>query len=186
MHDAATGCHPIDRAGPDWQCGAEAVTMHDLAIEQISDGGKADMRVRPHVHAVARAEYRRPKVVEEDERSHHARARRRQCAMDLKAAEIDRARHDQFSDGVARAGVAQGWVFAGEKAHDAILRGQFSGMTRSSAVGARRGRRRTRRRAYRPGLPRSAAASAMKRGSAKAAAWTSGVQYIVLKRPALR
>ncbi len=35
--------------------GAEAVAMHDLAVEQIGDGGEADMRMRPHVDAVAGA-----------------------------------------------------------------------------------------------------------------------------------
>src|ERR1700678_4080352 len=118
MHDAAAGRHPIDRAGTDRQRSAEAVAMHNLAVEQIGDGGKADMRVRPHVDAVARPEYRRPKVVEEDERPDHARTRRRQRAMHLEAAEIDGARYDQFGDGVARAGVTENWVLSRENAHD--------------------------------------------------------------------
>ncbi len=35
--------------------GAETVAMHDLAVEQIGDGGKPDMRVRPNVDALAGA-----------------------------------------------------------------------------------------------------------------------------------
>ena len=42
------------------------------------------------------------------------------------------------------------------------------------------------KRLYRRVFPAFATASAMKRGSAKAAAWTSGVQYLVEKPPALR
>ena len=101
MHDAAPGRHPIDGARPDRQRGAEAVAVHDLAVEQIGDGGEPDMRVRPDVDAVAGLEHRRAEMVEEDEGSDHARAGRRQRAMDLKAAEIDRARYDQLLDRVA-------------------------------------------------------------------------------------
>ena len=95
--------------------------MHDLAVEQVGDGGKPDMRVRPHVDAVAGLEHRRPEMVEEDERPDHARAPRRQRAMHLEAAEIDRARHDHLLDGVTRWRIAEVRVLAGEKAHDALL-----------------------------------------------------------------
>src|ERR1700734_190423 len=121
MHDAAPGGHPVHRAGPDRHRGAEAVAMHDLAVEQVGDGGEPDMRVRPHVDAVAGLEHRRPEMVEEDERPDHARTPRRQRAMHLEAAEIDRARYDQLLDGVARWRVAEIRVLAGEKAHDALL-----------------------------------------------------------------
>src|SRR6516165_2107122 len=117
MHDAAARCHPVHRAGADRHRGAERVAMHDLAVEQIGDGGEPDMRVRPHVDAVAGLEHRRAEMIEEDERSDHARASRRQRAMHLKAAEIDRARYDQLRDGVARWGAAEGGVLAGEEAH---------------------------------------------------------------------
>ena len=53
--------------------GAEAVAMHDLAVEQVGDGGEPDVRVRPHVDAVAGLEHRSAQVIEEDERPDHAR-----------------------------------------------------------------------------------------------------------------
>src|SRR4029077_2026229 len=93
----------------------------DFAVEQVGDGGEPDMRVRPHVDAVAGLEHRRAEMVEKDERADHARAARRQRAMHLEAAEIDRAWHDHLRDSVARLGIAEARVFAGEKAHDALL-----------------------------------------------------------------
>ena len=79
-----------------------AVAVHDLAVEQIGDGGEPDMRMRPHVEPVAGAEFRRPEMVEEDERPDHARARRGQRAPHRKAvAEIDRARHHDVGDRLA-------------------------------------------------------------------------------------
>ena len=46
----------------------------DLALEQIGDGGEADVRMRPHVDAARDAgrEVHRPHVVEEHERADHA------------------------------------------------------------------------------------------------------------------
>src|SRR5579864_7291820 len=96
--------------------------MHDFAVEQVGDGGEPDMRVRPHVDAIAGLEHRRPEMVEEDERPDHARLPRRQRAMHLEAAEIDRARHDHLRDGVARWRIAEAWVLAGEKAHGFLRR----------------------------------------------------------------
>ena len=101
MHDAAAGGHPVDFARPDRHRGAETVAVHDLAVEQIGDGGKPDMRMRPHVEPVAGAEFRRSEMIEEDERADHARSRGRQRAAHREVAEIDRARHDHLSDRVA-------------------------------------------------------------------------------------
>ena len=102
MHDAAARRHPVHFARLDRRRGAEAVAVHDLAVEQIGDGGEPDMRMRPHVEPVAGAELGRPEMVEEDERPDHARARRRQRAAHREAvAEIDRARHHHMRDRVA-------------------------------------------------------------------------------------
>src|ERR1700689_3128526 len=122
MHDAAAGGHPVHRARPDRHRGAKTVAMHDLAVEQVGDGGEPDMRVRPHVDAVAGLEHRRAEMVEEDEWPDHARLPRRQRAMHLEAAEIDGARHDHLLDGVARWRIAEAWVLTGEKAHGSLRR----------------------------------------------------------------
>ena len=117
MHDAAPGRHPVDGAGPDRQRGAEAVAMHDLAVEQIGDGGEPDMRMRPHVDAVAGLEHRRAEMVEEDERV-------RPCASAPTAArDAPGSRRDRPSAARSAArrrrsrGRRRGGVFAGKKAH---------------------------------------------------------------------
>ena len=122
MHDAAPGGHPVDLAGPDRHRGAEAVAVHDLAVEQIGHRGEPDMRMRPHVHAGPGAEFHRAEMVEEDERPHHARLRARQRAADFEAAEIDRARHDHMLDRVALEGVAGGGVLRRKEAHGLTFR----------------------------------------------------------------
>ena len=103
MHDAAAGGHPVDLAGADRHVAAEAVAVDDLAVEQKRDGGEADMRMRPHVDAVARAEFGRPEVIEEDEGADHAPLDVRQRAADRQMPEIDAARHDDEVDGVGSA-----------------------------------------------------------------------------------
>ncbi len=118
VHDAAPGGHPVHGAGMNRDLRAQAVAMYDLAVEKVSDGGKADVRMRPHVDAVAGAEHRRSEMVEEDERADHAALRRRQCAMHLEAAEIDRPRHDDVGDRRARPGVTGDRVFGRKETHD--------------------------------------------------------------------
>ena len=106
MHDAAPGRHQVDLARPDGERGAEAVAVAHLALEQIGDGGEADVRVRAHVDAVADQELGRPHLVEEDEGPDHLLLGRGQRAAHLEAAEVAGARHDDVLDGVAGACVA--------------------------------------------------------------------------------
>ena len=73
MHDAAAAVIQLTAPGRIGSARAEAIAMHDLAVEQIGDGGEPDMRMRPHVDAVAGAKHRRPDMVEENERPDHAR-----------------------------------------------------------------------------------------------------------------
>ena len=89
--------------------------MHDLAGEQIGDGREPDMRMRPHVDALAGAEFRRAHVVEEDERPDHAALRRGQRAADREAAEVAGARDDHALDRVARVRVARAGSLPGKK-----------------------------------------------------------------------
>ena len=106
MGDAGAGGHPVDVAGHDRLVGAEAVAVQDLALEQVGDGGEADMRVRAHVEAASGEELAGAHLVEEDERADHLALARRQGAADLEAAEVVRARQqDEFDrawQGVAR------------------------------------------------------------------------------------
>src|SRR5258706_134389 len=68
LRTAAPSGHPVHVAGHDGERAAEAVAMHDLAVEQIGDGGEPDMRMRAYVDALAGAKLRRTHVIEEDER----------------------------------------------------------------------------------------------------------------------
>src|SRR3569623_3075941 len=118
MHDAASRRHPVDLAGPDCQLGAEAVAVHDLAVEQIGHRREPDMGMRSDIESGAGAEFGRAEVIEKDEWPDHARTRRRQGAAHGEAvAEVDRAWHHDMGDGVAAIGVARLRVLAGEKAH---------------------------------------------------------------------
>ena len=54
MDDATTRGHQVDGAGLDHRVAANAVAMLDRALEQIGDGREVDVRVRAHIHALAR------------------------------------------------------------------------------------------------------------------------------------
>src|SRR5258705_551225 len=111
------GGHPVHGPGGYGGHAAEAVAMHDLAVEQVGHGRKPDMRVRAHVDALAGAEFRRSHMVEEDEGTDHAALRRGQRAADRKAADVAGARHDHALDGIAGGRVARTGVLAGKEAH---------------------------------------------------------------------
>ena len=61
MDDAAAGGHPVDRASPYWHRGAKAVAVHDFTVEQIGEGRKPNVRMRPHIDALTLAETAGPK-----------------------------------------------------------------------------------------------------------------------------
>src|SRR5258708_38186999 len=94
MHDSASGGHPVDLAGPDRLDVPKAVAVLDLALEQVGDGGEADVRMWPHIDAGAGLEGDRSHLIEEDEGADHAALAGGQHAADLEAAEIAHARND--------------------------------------------------------------------------------------------
>src|SRR5690242_11750142 len=103
MCDAAARDHPVHLARPDRLDAAETVAVEDLAREEIGDGRKADMRVRPYIEPTAPAERGRAHLVEKDERSHHPALGRRQCAPYLEAVtEVPCPRHDYSLEHAAR------------------------------------------------------------------------------------
>src|SRR3569623_2413536 len=118
MHDAASCGHPVNLAGADRDRRAERVTVHDLAVEQLAHGREPDMRMWPHVEALAAAEFGRAEMVEEDEGPDHARASGGKRPADGKAvAEVGGAGDDDIGYGVAGIGVAGRRVCTGGKAH---------------------------------------------------------------------
>src|SRR4051812_40781568 len=75
---------------------------------QIRDRRESDMRMRTDVEAHAGLELRRAEVIEENERSDHARLDRRQSPPHGKAvAEVDRPRHDDMGQSIATEFVAR-------------------------------------------------------------------------------
>src|SRR4051794_36933636 len=65
MHHAAPRDHPIDVAWTNNLLRTQAVTVHELALEQVRERGEPDVRMRPHVDAGTRQQCARPHVVEE-------------------------------------------------------------------------------------------------------------------------
>src|SRR2546423_4447974 len=105
MHDAGTCGHPVDVARFDPLNAAQTVAMHHRAFKKIGHRGRPDMRMRPHVHALAGWEARRTEMVEKDKRSDHLRIDRRQKTLHFEATEILGMRFEQRDNGRGRAGV---------------------------------------------------------------------------------
>ena len=114
VHDAAAGHHPVDRAGADRLRRAEAVAVHDLAVEEVGHRRERDVRMRPHVDALAGRELARPHVIEEDERSDEAPLDGGQEAPHGEAAEIARPSVEDEEHGRAHAAPRElrtgGWM----------------------------------------------------------------------------
>ena len=85
MDDAPARRHPVHVAGPDRHNVAGAVAMNHLALEQIAQRRKADMRMRPDLRAGPGAEHDRSEMVEEDEGTDRPALRGRQRATNLEA-----------------------------------------------------------------------------------------------------
>src|SRR5262249_4548042 len=81
----------------------------------------ANVRMRPHVDALAGTEFGRSHVIEEDEWSDHAALRRGQRAPHREPTEVAGARDDHALDRVARIGIARHGVLAGKEAHGSSL-----------------------------------------------------------------
>src|SRR4029450_13147892 len=75
---------------------ADAVAVLDRAVEQISDGGEVDVRMRADIHATARWQARRPELVAEDERADHPPRSGGKGAPNLEVAEVMGGGNDRF------------------------------------------------------------------------------------------
>ena len=119
MCDAAPGDHPVDLAGQDELVRAQTVAMLELAAIEIGDGGEADVRMRPHVDALAGEKLGRSHLIEEDEGPDHLPARRRQRAAHREAAEVAGARDDEGLDRIGGDRVGRNGI----EAHSRLLIG---------------------------------------------------------------
>src|SRR5262249_1689600 len=90
---------------------------HDLAFEQISHGCEPDMRMGPHIDALAGMEFRGAEMIEENEWPDHAPPGVRQRPADGEMADIDAARHDDKVDGICRVRIARRRILSGKEAH---------------------------------------------------------------------
>ena len=102
MGDAAARRHPIDRAGADHLAAAEAVAMHDLALEQICHRRQADMGMGADVESLASAQNCGAELIEEDEGADHPALGGGQHPADLEAvAQILDPGEDRHLDEIA-------------------------------------------------------------------------------------
>ena len=123
VRDAAARGHQVHGARLDLLDVALAVAVHDAAVEQIGDGGEPDMRMRPHVHALAGDELHRSEMIEEDERADHLPLAVRQGAAHRESvAEVAGARHDDKLERIAGFGIAENGIVGGKPAHDASVK----------------------------------------------------------------
>jgi hypothetical protein len=114
MGDPSSGGHQIHRARLDPLVNAEAVAVVDRSGEQIGDGRKVDMRVRPDVDALPGIEMRRPHLVEEDEGADHGSLLVRKRPVDLESAKVvsdgrERLEDEAIVHGRSIAAIAAKW-----------------------------------------------------------------------------
>src|SRR4030095_9967406 len=98
MDDALAGRHQVDRARLDPLARTDRIAMVDGAVEQIGDGGEIDMRMRPHVHAFAGHQLRRPEMVDEDKGPDHRPLSLRQRPPDFECAQVMSDGHNDLLD----------------------------------------------------------------------------------------
>ena len=101
VDDATPGPHQIDRARANQLRVAQAVTMHDLALEQVGHGRQAYVGMGANVDALARGEGGRSHMIEEDERAYGTTAPGRQHATHLELADVLRLGHDEAAERIA-------------------------------------------------------------------------------------
>jgi hypothetical protein len=99
MSDATARRHPVHITWANWLSRAEAVTMVDIALEEVGNRGKANMRMRSHIQSVPRQELAWAHLIEENEGPDHLPLARRQGAAHLESAQIMRTGNDNRIDG---------------------------------------------------------------------------------------
>ena len=96
--------------------------MDDLALEEIRDRRKPDVRMRAHIDAATGRKSGRPHVIEEDEGADQLARRRGQHAADGEAAEVARAGGDHGCEPRSPGARRRGGFDVGEYAHAGIVR----------------------------------------------------------------
>ena len=76
--------------------------MHNLALEQVSNGREPNMRVRPNLDALARRKFSRSHVIEENEGAHHLAFPGREHPAHRESTQVFRLRLDDELDGGTR------------------------------------------------------------------------------------
>ena len=91
--------------------------MQDLAVEEVSDGSQANVRMRPDIQSFPGYKLNRPQMIEEDKRPHHLALAVRESPSDLEPAEVANARDDHQFEGVAGSDIAEDRVSRWKPAH---------------------------------------------------------------------
>lgn len=95
MNDAPARGHEIHRAGLNGLDIAQAVPMHDFAVEKPCYRGNADVRVRSNVHTFAHGKLHGPHMVRQNIRPNHPAAFGRQGPPNRKTSEVLFVRSDK-------------------------------------------------------------------------------------------
>ena len=103
MDDAATCRHPVHVPRVDRLDAAEAVTVNNLAFEQIGQRGEADMRMGPDVWGRPGAKHHWSKMIKEDKGAYHLALCGRQRATNLEPSQIANRRKDHLFHGACAA-----------------------------------------------------------------------------------
>ena len=98
VRDAPARRHQVQHARSRGSGLPEAVVVDDLAFEQPGDGLQADMRMRGHVHGLARGEGQGSKGVEETPRTHEAPLAPRKQAPDGQPEKVAEPARQRFED----------------------------------------------------------------------------------------
>ena len=119
MDDAAPGRHPVDFARSDRDRGTEAVAVHDLAVEQICNGGEANMRVRADIRC--RRGIPRPKWSKMNGPTIRVRAEGSVMRRTAKSPRSTVRGTITWSIASHWIGIACGRILAGEETHHVVL-----------------------------------------------------------------
>ena len=95
--------------------------MADAAIKQIGNGGEPDMRMRADIEALPEQKFRRPHLIEEDERADHFAPHRGKRAAHFEAANIAGARHNHLFNGITSESVTGQRIIMRQIGHRRLL-----------------------------------------------------------------
>lgn len=98
VNDAAARDHHVHLTRADRLNIAFAITMDQLAVDEIRKGGQPDVRIGARVDSLSGFEGHRPEAIEENERADHAPHGRRKRSTDFEPTKVPGVRKDNPFD----------------------------------------------------------------------------------------